>query len=45
MDPQLLEMFAQARALVEEDSRRKAEDEQRRREAEREGLLQDLATQ
>jgi hypothetical protein len=44
MDPQLLETFAQARALVEEDNRRKAEDDQRKREAEREALLRDLAS-
>jgi hypothetical protein len=44
MDPQLLETFAQARALVEEDNRRKMEDEQRKREAERESLLRELAS-
>lgn len=44
MDPQLLETFAQARALVEEDNRRKMEEEQRKRESEREALLRDLAS-
>jgi hypothetical protein len=43
MDPNLQEMFAQARAVVDEDNRRKAEEEQRRRDAERDGLLRDLA--
>jgi hypothetical protein len=43
MDPNLQEMFAQARAVVDEDNRRKAEEEQRKRDAERDGLLRDLA--
>jgi hypothetical protein len=42
MDPNLQEMFAQARAVVDEDNRRKAEEDQRKRDAERDNLLRDL---
>jgi hypothetical protein len=43
MDQQLQEMFTQARTVVEEDNRRKAEEDQRKRDAEREALLRELA--
>src|SRR5580693_9320467 len=43
MDQQLQEMFTQARAVVDEDNRRKAEEDQRKRDAEREALLRELA--
>lgn len=43
MDQQLQDMFTQARTVVDEDNRRKAEDEQRKRDAERESLLRELA--
>ena len=35
MDQQLQEMFTQARAVVDEDNRRKAEEDQRKREPDR----------
>jgi len=43
MDAQLTEMFAHARHMVDEEDRRKAEDLQRRQDAERDALLHDLA--
>lgn len=43
MDQQLQDMFTQARVVVEEDNRRKAEEDQRKRDAEREALLRELA--
>lgn len=43
MDQQLQDMFTQARTVVDEDNRRKAEEDQRKRDAEREGLLRELA--